>query len=127
MLSFLKNLFSRDSDTKKSEPMDILRKTGSFQAGGTPVRPGIKPAIKPQPVKEKPRTFNPDEASEIVDGGPGKNILNRKRFVREDTGTHETLTILDDSLIESDDKGGIDPYNTGQFDRSKTWEKHFNK
>jgi len=45
----------------------------------------------------------------------------RKRYVREDTGTHETLTIIDESLLQNDDKDGIDPYNSGQFDRSKSW------
>ncbi len=127
MLSFLKNLFSRNSDANDSEPMDILRKTGSFQAGKTAQRPPLKPAVKPSARTDDQTEFNLDEATEIVDGGPGKNVLRRKRFVREDTGTHETLSILDDSLIESDDEGGIDPYNTGQFDRSKSWDKHFNK
>ena len=44
--------------------------------------------------------------------------------MREDTGTHETLTILDDSIVDSGEETGIDPYNTGEFDRSKNWEKH---
>ena len=50
--------------------------------------------------------------------------LIRKKFVREETGTHETLTILDDSIVDSGEETGIDPYNTGEFDRSKNWEKH---
>ena len=40
-----------------------------------------------------------DESSfsgSIEDGGPGKNVLIRNKYVREDTGTHETLKILDD-------------------------------
>lgn len=63
---------------------------------------------------------------EIVDGGPGKNVLVR-RMVREDTGTHDTLKILDQSALEPDDEGGIDPYNTGRFDRAKSWETRFRK
>ena len=57
------------------------------------------------------------------DLGPGKNVLIRNRFVREDTGTHETLKILDDSMIETDEEPGFDPYNTGNFDRSRNWDK----
>ena len=57
------------------------------------------------------------------DLGPGKNVLIRNRFVREDTGTHETLKILDDSMIETDEETGFDPYNTGNFDRSRNWDK----
>lgn len=63
---------------------------------------------------------------EIADGGPGKNILIRK-FVREDTGTHDTLKILDQSALEADEASGIDPYNTGRFDRAKSWETRFRK
>lgn len=54
-----------------------------------------------------------------------KNTVKRKKFIREDTGTHETLTILDDSLPDSGDEEGIDPYNTGGFDRSKNWNNRF--
>jgi hypothetical protein len=63
---------------------------------------------------------------EIADGGPGKNVLIRK-FVREETGTHDTLKILDQSVFESDEGPGIDPYNTGRFDRAKSWETRFRK
>lgn len=63
---------------------------------------------------------------EIADGGPGKNVLIRK-FVREDTGTHDTLKILDQAVLESDEASGIDPYNTGRFDRAKSWETRFRK
>lgn len=58
----------------------------------------------------------------IEEVGPGKNVLVRNKYVREDTGTHETLKIIDDSLVEKEDDGGIDPYNTGRFDRSKSWD-----
>jgi hypothetical protein len=57
--------------------------------------------------------------------GPGKNVLIRNRHIREDTGTHETLKILDDSVLDSGEEDGIDPYNSGEFDRSKHWDKRF--
>ena len=63
----------------------------------------------------------------IEEMGPGKNVLVRRRMIREDTGTHETLQILDDSVIEGEQESGLDPYNTGQFDRSKYWDKRFLK
>ena len=67
------------------------------------------------------------QGTDIEDGGPGKNVLIRNRFVREDTGTHDTLKILDDSILEAADEGGIDPYNTGRFDRSKSWNSRIRK
>lgn len=57
--------------------------------------------------------------------GPGKNVLIRNKHIREDTGTHEKLTIFDDSVLDTDEEDGIDPYNSGEFDRSKHWDKRF--
>ncbi len=63
----------------------------------------------------------------IEDGGPGKNILIRNKYVREETGTHDTLRIVSDSLIDSGEETGFDPYNTGRFDRSKNWNSRTGK
>jgi hypothetical protein len=63
----------------------------------------------------------------IESNGPGKNVLIRNKLLREDTGTHETLKILDDSLVDSGEETGLDPYNTGGFDRSKNWDRRFGK
>lgn len=89
-----------------------------------PVRPPAqrKAAKSPALVRFKP-TMN----GEIDDGGPGKNVLIRNKMVREDTGTHDTLKILDESMLESDEEFGIDPYNTGRFDRAKSWERRSRK
>ena len=75
--------------------------------------------------KRQPEYVDFDSSLEgsIEDLGPGKNVLIRNRFVREDTGTHETLKILDDSMIDTEEEEGFDPYNTGQFDRSRNWDK----
>ena len=68
-----------------------------------------------------------DLAGDIESNGPGKNVLIRNKFVREETGTHETLKILDDSMVDSGEEPGLDPYNTGSFDRSKNWDRRFGK
>lgn len=54
-----------------------------------------------------------------------ENVLIRNKYQREDTGTHETLKIVDDSLVDTGEETGIDPYNTGNFDRSRNWDKRF--
>jgi hypothetical protein len=100
--------------------------TGSFQ------KTGAYYVERPKnPVKLQPRDYALEAdaplAVDIEDGGPGKNVLTRTKYVREDTGTHETLKILDDSLVDSDEESGIDPYNTGGFDRSKNWNTRFRK
>jgi len=94
------------------------------------------PGVRPQPPRVRPKAarqqptgadFSADVGGRIVDGGPGKNVLIRNKYVREDTGTHETLKIVDDSLLETDDEFGADPYNTGRFDRSRSWDSFRNR
>jgi len=53
--------------------------------------------------------------------------LIRNKYHREDTGTHDNLKIIDDSMLDSGEETGIDPYNTGNFDRSRNWDKRFRK
>ena len=87
----------------------------------TPVQRKTQSAI-PVPV-----SFKATMGNQIEDGGPGKNVLIRNKMVREDTGTHDTLKILDESMLDSGEEFGIDPYNTGRFDRSKSWENRSRK
>ena len=47
----------------------------------------------------------------------------RTKYVREDSGTHETLKIIDHSLDEPNDEDDIDPYNSGRFDPYRNWDK----
>ena len=98
---------------EKPADVPVLRQSG--------VRP--PPRVRPRPAPPKPRdeSYSPDEMGSIEDGGPGKNVLIRNKYVREETGTHDNLKILDDSILESDDEAGADPYNTGRFDRSQSW------
>ena len=95
-----------------------------------------EPEVRPQPPRVRVKTPRPsgrkpmpevvdfiaDLGGQIEDAGPGKNVLVRNKYVREDTGTHETLRIVDESIVETDDESGADPYNTGRFDRSKSWD-----
>jgi len=113
------------SDPTSGQTATRLRQTGShmrYTGGHKPPRAAppkpAQPARQPEYV-----TLDPHVEGHIEDNGPGKNVLIRNKYVREDTGTHETLTILDESMLESDEAEGIDPYNTGQFDRSKNWDK----
>jgi hypothetical protein len=87
---------------------------------GVSVRP---PRARPAETRPELVKFRAELNGNIADGGPGKNVLIRNKFVREDSGTHDTLKILDGSMMaEEEETGGIDPYNTGRFDRAKSWE-----
>ena len=118
MFDWIKNLFSSEPEPDHPEPMDMFRKTGSYRS----LQPSVEKPEPEKPVEPETIEISSHVEGHIEDAGPGKNVLVRKRFVREDTGTHETLTILDDSLVETSDDSGIDPYNTGEFDRSKHWD-----
>jgi hypothetical protein len=101
-----------------------LRQTGShLRYTGGHTTPRSSPVGQAVPKRQPEYVdLDPHIAGTIEDNGPGKNVLVRNKFVREDTGTHETLKILDDSMLDTQEEG-IDPYNTGRFDRSRNWDK----
>ena len=111
MLNKLKNLLKpRSSGDVKRSPADLNR-SGMHRS---PNPAASKPAApKPAVPRPTPDYVDPDEgmSGQIDSLGPGKNVLIRNRYVREDTGTHETLKILDDDLVDSGEEAGIDPYN----------------
>jgi hypothetical protein len=119
MFAWIRNLLGHDEDDLRPEPMDMLRKTGSFR----PNQPAVKAPPGSALKASEPVSISHDLGGDIEERGPNKNVLVRKRFVREDTGTHETLKIVDESLFDSGEETGIDPYNTGQFDRSRNWDR----
>lgn len=99
---------------KNAGPESVLRQTTRRRS--PTARSAKKTAHAPGLVE-----FESELGGRIDDGGPGKNVLIRNKYVREDTGTHETLKIIDDTLLEDEQEIGIDPYNTGRFDRSQSW------
>lgn len=117
MRRFLNWLLSPKS-RKKAAPRQDLSQTGGYK---TP-----RPARSRQAVPRRQPEFvdvDPHIEGRIDDLGPGKNVLIRNKYLREDTGTHETLKILDDSMIDTEEEEGVDPYNSGQFDRANNWKQ----
>lgn len=110
---------------EKASPRVDLHKTGQHTAVKAKKRPTKQavPSSQPEYID-----FDSNVDGSIDDAGPGKNVLRRSKLSREDAGTHESLSILDDAFDnQNQDEEGIDPYNTGQFDRSKNWDKRFRK
>jgi len=125
MIGFIRKWFRRDQADE--EPGSGRRATDAQPPSRTATVPP-KPAtsIQTEP-RQTSRTMklDPNVEGRIESSGPGKNVLIRNKYQREDTGTHDTLKILDDSLVDSGEETGIDPYNTGNFDRSRNWDKRF--
>lgn len=80
------------------------------------------PARKPD---EEIREFGDSFEGRIENIGPGKNVLVRDKLTSDDTDTHEALKLLDDSPLDPKEPVGIDPYNSGEFDRSRHWNSRF--
>ena len=59
---------------------------------------------------------------EVDSLGPGKNVLSHRTLYRVETGTYETLQLVDGPAVEEpvETVDPYDPYNTGSFDQ---WEK----
>ena len=81
----------------------ISPQKASPQSGPKQAAPRVIP--KKAPIKQAvPRSqpeyveFDSKVDGQIDDAGPGKNVLKRNKYIREETGTHETLSILDDSV-----------------------------
>ena len=112
---------------EKPAPSTSLRQTGYYASRNRNTAARARPRSTPALPARQPEfvDLDPHFHGKLDELGPGKNVLIRNKFVREDTGTHDTLKILDDSMIESDEETGIDPYNTGRFDRSKNWDTRF--
>jgi len=116
MMRFFNRLFARfTSDRTGAEPR--VQQAAAYRVA-RPVRKKLS-TKSPQPTPDL--EYAGSISGQIIDGGPGKNVLIRNKYVREDSGTHETLKIVDDSLLESDEEFGLDPYNTGRFDRARSW------
>lgn len=111
MLELLKRIFNRS----EPPPRRVLSRTLAAK----------KPVAGKRPSSRRDAELDVSIEGGIEERGPGKNVLVQKRFVREEAGTHETLKIVDESVTESGEEAGIDPYNTGSFDRSKHWDKRF--
>ena len=112
------NWLSNKKSPEKAPPAAKLHQSGAH------ARPRKAPSKQAIPSRQ-PEFVEPGGqlAGRIEGLGPGKNVLMRNKYVREDTGTHESLKILDESFIDTEESEGIDPYNTGQFDRARNWER----
>jgi hypothetical protein len=119
MMDMLKNWIKNRFTTEASAAPP--RTTASYRQRVTKASPAAAKTASATPDLE------PHLQGSIESLGPGKNVYVRSHYVREDTGTHETLKIIDESLLDSDDQGGFDPYNTGRFDRSKKWDSRSRK
>ena len=118
MLRRLINWFRGDSEDLAPIAQQERRRANAHAAVHVDTRTDL-------PSRDEKFSLDPAPDGHIESQGPGKNVFVKKKYIREDTGTYETLKIVDDSLLEEPEEDGIDPYNSGEFDRSKNWDGRF--
>lgn len=125
MIKNLKAWLKQRFSGAETAPPPALQSTGSY-------RQRLVAKDQPSPPAEAPAVSQPEPDEVPVHGtieslGPGKNVYVQNPYVREELGTHESLKIVDKTLVDSEEPDGIDPYNTGQFDKSRKWDQRFRK
>ena len=106
--------------SESAEPTQQRRRVSAHAA----LHAGVTPSPTRKPLSDI-SALRSQRGSHIESIGPGKNVLVRDRLVSDDTGTQEMLKLLDDSPLDTDEPMGVDPYNSGEFDRSKHWNTRF--
>ena len=105
----------------EADPAPTLRATGSYRQRLAKTETAA-PRVELEKVDVELHAH-----SSIESLGPGKNVYVRSPYVREDLGTHESLKIVDESLLEGEEPADFDPYNTGRFDKARKWDQRSRK
>lgn len=120
MLRFIKKLFSptpEEAPLKHVPPRPVRHSQRVLSADLTESIPERR--LEPD-LDEVYKSL--DDATEHVDLGPGKSVIARRPKYKLESGTYDTLEIVEDA-----EDVGIDPYNSGSFERKKNWDKPFPK
>lgn len=125
MIENLKAWFKQKFTAAEPTPPPSLMNTGSYRqklvAKDRPASP-VEAEIEPSAGADEPPVHGSIESL-----GPGKNVYVQNPYVREELGTHDSLKIVDESLVDNEEPAGMDPYNTGRFDKSRKWDQRFRK
>ena len=84
-------------------------------------------AVKVRPVENAKEeysievAFDADGPDRVESHEPEENVLIPDKYA-DDTITQRALGILDESSLNTSESTGVDPYNSGSFDKSKTWK-----
>ena len=130
MIELIKNWLQGRTAPTQALPTQDLRQSSANRLPSvrrtdrrkTDRRDRLDPTERPESRQVK---VEPSVAGRVDSNGP-VNVLVRNKYQQDDSATN-TLRILDDSMLDSIDEAGNDPYNSGSFDRSRNWEKRYRK
>ena len=126
MIEVFKKLFRSSDEPTQTLPTQDLRQSGANRLPTVRRDDRRKSDRRDQPEQtvrpaRRQVQVEPNVAGKVDSRGP-VNVLVQNKY-QQDTEATNTLRILDESMLESNDEAGNDPYNSGSFDRSKNWEK----
>ena len=120
MIKRLIDWFKGDDAGDTGRPAPQRRRVSAHASLHARVTPS--PAARRQPdIRESGSGLQ----GRIENVGPGKNVLVSNGDDVEDTGARETLKLFDDAPLDPRESTGIDPYNSGEFDRSRQCDTRF--
>ena len=90
----------------------------------TPV--GVSPTESAQEEYSVEVAFDASVPGGVESDEPEENVLILDKYT-DDTITQRTLGILDESSLDPSESTGVDPYNSGSFDKSKGWKSRSRK
>ena len=125
LLSWFRSRDEEDDEPTAQAPS--LTRSGAIVQAPT-ARTAARTKSLPTAAVPKPAAqvrVRPALEGAIDELGPGKNVLVRNPARDEDAGPDDALSIFEDGGAEASNESGIDPYNTGKFDRSRHWDKRF--
>ncbi len=120
MIKQLINLFKGDTAADTGQPKQQRRRVSvhaSLHARDIPSPASRQQADSPE--------LHAGFKGRIENVGPGKNVLVSNGDAVDDTGAREMLKLFDDTPLDPVEPMGIDPYNSGEFDRSRHWDTRF--
>ena len=120
MIKRLVNWLKGDAASDTGRPADRSRRVSAYAALHARATPAPLPGRQPD-VRKLGATFK----GRIENAGPGKNVLVSNADAVDDTGAREMLKLFDDVPLDPNEPLGIDPYNSGEFDRSRHWDTRF--
>jgi hypothetical protein len=111
MLKFFRRWLGWDSDS--GFDFDDLR------VGRGPAPPPVSRRVRPAPRTEPPTHGQPPAPAAAAQGQPQSAAAKKPQTERD------VLEMLDDPRLTLDKPSddGFDPYNTGAFNRSTSWER----
>jgi hypothetical protein len=112
LLKWLETKFSRHSAADEWRP---------------PVQVRVKRTEKAEEEYTVESSYGGAYPDHVENHGPRKDVPMPDNYACDDTIAQRQLNILNESPLDEGKSASFDPYNTGSYDKSKTWNSRSSK